>query len=307
MNPGALTFPGWLTSGRKRILKWTAILIVLWLLASFIFAYWGTRRPHPVCAEPAPTVAWGKFESLRLPTEDGETLGAWYMAGQPDRPTVIVLHGHRGRRSDCVDQAEIFATSGCSLLLVSMRAHGDSTGDYNDVGYSSRKDVLAAVGWLEKNHPGQPIVIYGQSMGAAAATFACAELGDRVHGYILESPYRDLRTAVWNRFHTFLVPGVDYLAYVGVLTVSPLVLPDLDRIAPVDAVVGMPPSARVLILAGSKDRRARPEEARAICERIPGRAELVIVDGADHGRLRAADPDGYRKTLREFVAKVGQP
>ena len=33
-------------------------------------------------------------------------------------------------------------------------------------------------------------------MGAAAAVFASGELARRVHGYVLECPYQDLKTAV---------------------------------------------------------------------------------------------------------------
>ncbi len=80
-----------------------------------------------------------------------------------------------------------------------MRAHGDSSGEFNDIGYSARLDVVAAVEFLERRRPARPILIHGTSLGAAAATFAAEELGHRVHGYVLECPYRDLRTAVWNR------------------------------------------------------------------------------------------------------------
>jgi hypothetical protein len=39
----------------------------------------------------------------------------------------------------------------------------------NDFGYSARQDVLAAVDWLEHNHFGRPVVVWSQSLGAAAA------------------------------------------------------------------------------------------------------------------------------------------
>ena len=59
--------------------------------------------------------------------------------------------------------------------------------------------MIAAVEFLERHRPGKPIVVLGASLGAAAAVFASGELAHRVQGYILESPYKDLKTAVRNR------------------------------------------------------------------------------------------------------------
>ena len=86
------------------------------------------------------------------------------------------------------------AEAGFTALAISLRGHGDSTGDVIDFGWSARYDVAAAVAFLEKECPQQPIYIVGRSMGAAAAIFAAGELKDRVAGYFLEQPYKDLRT-----------------------------------------------------------------------------------------------------------------
>src|SRR5207245_6234762 len=100
-------------------------------------------------------------------------------------------------------------------------AHGDSSGTYNDLGYSARHDVLAAVAYLEQRRPGRPIIIQGTSLGAAAAIYAASDLGDRISGYILECPYRDVRTAVRNRTTAYLPFLVDRLAYAGLTLAGP--------------------------------------------------------------------------------------
>jgi pimeloyl-ACP methyl ester carboxylesterase len=288
----------------KRLLRWTAVTVLLWLVCSYIVAYRLTWRPRAIFAEPAPSVTWGTVEPLRLTAEDGEQLGAWFIPGAAGQPVVLLLHGNNGCRGACLTQAEIAGSIGCPVLMVSLRAHGDSTGDFNDFGWGGRKDVAAAVAWLEKNQPGRPIVVWGQSLGAAAAAFAAEELADRVGGYILECPYQDIRTAVWNRTKIYLPPVLDFIAYAGLRTVAPLVLPNLDQLSVRDAVGKLPPSMPVLILAGGADRHARPEEAVAIRSRIPGPAELVFIEGAEHSQLAAADPDGYRRAVLGFLAKT---
>jgi alpha-beta hydrolase superfamily lysophospholipase len=190
-------------------------------------------------------------------------------------------------------------------MMITFRAHGDSSGDFDDIGYSARHDVVAAVDWIERNHPNRPLVIWGHSMGAAAAVFAAPELGERVRGYILECPYQDLHTAVRNRTEYFLPIGFDRLAYLGLLTVSPLVIPDSDKISTVKAISDVPNETPVLILAGGSDRRARPEEARALYDRVQRHGQLVIFEGADHLQLMQNEPEGYRRTILDFLRVSG--
>ncbi|MFO0952780.1 MAG: alpha/beta fold hydrolase, partial [Isosphaeraceae bacterium] len=255
-------------SRRRKVLRAGLIAVtlgaVVWLSASFAVAYRLTHRSRGPFPEPTPTVGWGTFESVRLTARDGEQIGAWFVRGSDSGPSVLFLHGNGGSRSQGLKQAEWLAADGASVLLITLRAHGDSTGSFNDIGLSARLDVVAAVEFLERTRPGRPVVVFGSSLGSAAAAFASEELGPRVSGYILECPYRDLKTAVWNRTREHLPAGLNWLAYQGLVTVAPLVIGDVDRIAPVEAVGGILPGVPVLVLAGGRDPKARPEEAQAI-------------------------------------------
>jgi len=289
----------------KRFAIYFALAATLWLLASYAGVYWLTRRPHAVFAEPLPELSWGKAQSFRIATADGEELGAWFIDGRADQPLVLLLHGYRGCRRNCLPQAKIAADAGCPVLLISCRAHGDSTGDKCDVGYTSRKDVVAAVEWLRQRHPGRPVIVWGQSQGAAAAIFAASELNDQVAGYILECPYRDLRAAVWHRMEFYLPPIVRNVAYAGATFVAPLILPEVDDISPVKEASSIPKSARVLILAGEKDWRAPPDEARAIHARVQAPSRLLIVPGADHVRFAKANSQLYQEAVLQLIGECG--
>jgi pimeloyl-ACP methyl ester carboxylesterase len=294
---------------RRRLLRHFlsifGMIVVAWLLAAFVFTYRMTRRASPVYDEPVPVLSWGQVESFRLRTTDGQELGAWFVPGRSQAsgplPAVVLLHGDGGNRQACLPQAELLAGVGCPVLLVTLRAHGDSTGTFNDFGYSARHDVTAAVAWLEQKLPGRPIVVWGASLGAAAAVFAEGELGERVRGLILECLYQDLRTAARNRMELALPPPLDTIAYTGLLVVSPLVLGNVDNISPLAASARIPENVPVLILAGGADRHARPEEARAIFQRLESHARLVFIEGAGHMGLLHADPVRYKQSVTEFV------
>lgn len=275
--------------------------VCLWLLLSLVAADRLTRRARQPFAEPAPQVSWGQMESLRLATADGEEVGAWFVPGDERGPSVVLLHGNGNSRAWCLPWGELLAGQGCSVLLVTLRAHGDSTGERNDIGYSARQDVVAAVAYLERRRPGKSVLLMGKSLGAAAAVFAARELGGRVRGCLLESPYRDLRTAVRNRVENHLPPVLDRVAYAGLLLAGRVVLPHLDRIAPVECVGAIPPDVPVWVLAGDRDDQARPEEARALYERVAGHGRLVFFAGAGHDSLLPHDPALYRRVVAEWL------
>jgi alpha-beta hydrolase superfamily lysophospholipase len=274
---------------------------VLWLAASFVVAYRLTRRDRPPFREPLPAISWGKVESHRLRTCDGEELGAWLIPGAEHAPSVALLHGNGGSRFHCLSRAEMLAAEGCTLLLVSLRAHGDSTGALNDIGYGARHDVLAAVEFLERRRPGAPIVVHGASLGAAAALFASAALDHRVAGYILESPYKDLKTAVRNRTESALPPVLDWVAYRGLLIAAPFILPHWEQVSPLAAIGGIPADVPVLILAGGEDRSARPGEARALHDRVRAHARLVLFEHGGHMNFPEIAPERYRQAVLGFL------
>jgi alpha-beta hydrolase superfamily lysophospholipase len=266
-----------------------------------IYAHRMTHRTRPRIEEPPPRVSWAKFEPLRIATTDGQNLGAWFAPGRDDMPSVVLLHGNGGNRGSLLFQAKLLAGEGFSVLPVTLRAHGDSSGDFNDFGYSARLDVVAAVEFLEARRPGKPIFIFGASLGAAAATFASKDLGPRVAGYLLEAPYMDLRSAARNRTSAALPPGLEWVAYQGLLWVSPLVLPHLDQISPLEAIAGVPDHVPVLLMAGRLDVKARPEQVEALYDQVRTHGQYVVFETAGHLHYQEADLDLYRSTVLGFL------
>jgi alpha-beta hydrolase superfamily lysophospholipase len=291
----------------RRLIVISTIMCAGWLLISAGVAYRLTHRLGYRFAEPAPRVDWGRLESHRIATRDGEEIGAWFVDGRSDTPSVLVLHGHKGQRRNSLIRAKVLASQGCAVLMITLRAHGDSTGHFDDIGFGARHDVIAAVEFLEARRPGRPVIVDGNSMGAAAAVFAARDLAHRVHGYILESPYQDLRTAVWNRVELALPPVLRHVAYAGLNLVAPVFLPHLDEISPLKAIAGIPGDVPVLILAGAADSRARPDEARALHGRVASHGKLVFVPGAGHGDLLHSARDLYTRTVLEFCREVSAP
>jgi dipeptidyl aminopeptidase/acylaminoacyl peptidase len=82
------------------------------------------------------------------------------------------------------------------------------------------------------------------------------------------------------------------------------VVPELERISTVSAIQASSSDVPILILAGAQDRRARPEEARALCDRVKSHGMLMIFPESDHGRLHIREPERYRQVVLEFVESI---
>jgi alpha-beta hydrolase superfamily lysophospholipase len=277
-------------------------VVALWLLSSGLVAWALTRRVGAPYAEPPPAVAWGTIESHRLTTCDHEEIGAWLVRGDPHKNCVLVLHGNADSRRRMLPVIQLLAEAGQTVLAISLRAHGDSSGQLNDIGWGARHDVVAAVAFLRRECPGRRIFVLGRSLGAAAAIFAAGELGAGVDGYFLEQPYKDLSSAVWHRLRHFLPPLADWVAFTGMRLWATVLLPvDPERISPYQHVAKIPETVPVVFLAGSADRHAPLADVRALFDRVRSHARLVVFAGAAHVALDRYDPELYRTSLFELL------
>ena len=84
----------------------------------------------------------------------------------------------------------MFAEEGYASLLLEMRAHGESEGNLIALGHQEHLDVQAAVDYIrsQREYADVPIVLYGVSMGGAAAINA-AGLYPEIDGVISLSAF----------------------------------------------------------------------------------------------------------------------
>ena len=218
-----MSFGVFFLKDRPRLRRWIVFLAVapvIWLLVSSAVAYRLTHRRWPRFDEPAPKITWGRIEAERIKTCDGEELGAWFVDGRDHAPSVLLLHGSNGNRGHTLSRAQFLASHGFGSAHGHPARHGDSTGEYHDIGWGARQDVWAAVEFLESRRPGCPIIISGNSMGSAAAVFAAGELGHRVQGYISGKPVSGPESRGMESGESRVPPVLSHVAYGGLRTVA---------------------------------------------------------------------------------------
>jgi len=154
------------------VAAYAAVVFMVWLTQDRLVYF-----PHIAGAATAtPARAGLAFETVRIPTADGETLAAWWVPATPLRGVVLLLHGNAGSIADRIDYLPHFNAMGHAVLLVDYRGYGSSTGKPSETG--TYADAQAAWQWLAAQRGFKPadIVLAGESLGGAVA----AELAARV-------------------------------------------------------------------------------------------------------------------------------
>jgi len=158
------------------IVSLVALLIGLFLtfyLALPIIYANGIAKPKraPVCC--VTPEDWGlQYEDVSFQTNDGITLKGWYIPSR-NGAAVIVSHSIGGNRVGHLEKGVYLAENGFGVLLLDLRAHGESQG--NMVTFDGA-DIIAALDYLQTRDEIDPqkIGVLGISLGGLASIQAAA-------------------------------------------------------------------------------------------------------------------------------------
>lgn len=292
------------------------IWILLAILLGFlVFNYLGPRmivqvdhlvfrwlRPSKTTA-PMPSTLNGA--RVQIKTHDGLIQkGVWLKAdGGLPKGTLILLHGIRANKEHFWPVAKRLTSDGFHVLLIDMRAHGQSEGKYCTFGFYEKQDVRLWIDYLESlEQPTGPIGIWGQSLGGAVGLQAMA-LDQRLQFGIIESTFSDLKTIIhdYNRFFLgFDIPWLTtYLIWraEGVATFySQMVRPSESA-----KLIKQP----VFIVHGTDDQRINISYGKQNFDNISSvQKEFYAVDGANHLNVWEKGGDAYFNRAFDFIHKA---
>ena len=124
----------------------------------------------------------------------------------PPKATVIVLHGFQDSKEDMIHWALYLAEHGYRAVLVDLRGHGRSTGNWVGYGAFESRDLKQVIDELERRQlVAGRIGILGISYGASVG-LQLAGLDKRAEAVVAIEPFSDPRAAVME-FARAVVPG----------------------------------------------------------------------------------------------------
>jgi uncharacterized protein len=131
-----------------------------------------------------------------------------YCPGTTNAPVVILFRGYGGDKSGTISEARAFLEMGLAVLLVDFRGSGASSESYTTVGFIEAEDVAASVGYARQQLHHSKVILYGQSMGAAAVLRAIDACGVRPDAVIAEAVFESMLHTVQHRFEAMGVPSL---------------------------------------------------------------------------------------------------
>ena len=178
----------------------------------FVFAYIGLAivlylgqsnlvyRPSQELIETPATLGL-KFEDIQITTKDNVNLDAWFVPAkdkdQIGKGVILFCHGNGGNIGDRVSYLPIFRDLGLSTFLFDYRGYGKSGGKPTEEG--TYNDVESAWQYLtqEKQIPPKKIIIYGESLGGAIASYLAQKISQQdnknaASGLILASTFTSI-------------------------------------------------------------------------------------------------------------------
>jgi pimeloyl-ACP methyl ester carboxylesterase len=264
----------------------------------------GVRMPRPEVSDTPARHGWA-FTTERLELPRGEWIDGWLVPAPEGRGLVVIGPGYAASRSDFLGAVASWRRLGYDAFLFDFRGAGGSSGRVTTAGIREAEDLARVIEHARTHFArGRPLLVYGYSMGGAAALRAVAELGARPDGLVVVAVFESLLGAVQARFR---------LAGLPAWPVSELMVLwggvqhgfNGFQHRPVDYArrVNVP----TLVLAGGRDTRAPAADAQAIAAALPGPKALHLFPEGTHVNITGGDPQSWLRVVAEFVAAIPVP
>ena len=241
------------------------------------------------------------FDTWTIPVEPSVSLEAWRIRVPDSKGTVVLFHGYADRKTSTLAEAGGFRSEGWEPVLVDLRGSGGSSGETTSIGFHEARDVEAAVRFARSQSPGGPLVVWGASMGAAAALRAVGALHVEVDGLILEAPFATLRSAVVNRFRSLGLPPwglADLLVFWGGRQQG------FDGFGHNPVEYAHSVHAPTLLMLGSQDDRVLMPEGQAIFDALAGEKQFEVFEGLGHQSWVRGGRGQWTRAVQAFLASV---
>jgi len=238
---------------------------------------------------------------VEIKANDGITLrGTEYILDEQNNKWVIILHGYHSEPSSVISIGMHFSEKGYNVLIPSMRACGDSEGEYIGMGWLDKDDLQCWIKLITKQNEKAEIILHGSSMGAATVLMASGDnLPENVKAIIADSGY----TSVWDIFASeakarFNLPSFPLLNMFQIVA-NTRAKYDIKEASALEQVKKS--KTPILFIHGDADDFV-PEY---MCEELYNAAnctkDKIIVHDAGHIESKYKEPETYYNKIFEFI------
>lgn len=241
-----------------------------------------------------------KKRDVRILNEGLNLCGEFFDFGS--KTTAVMIPGRTEGLRYMYYFAKPYSDLGYNLLCIDQRAHGESDGKYNTVGFEEHKDLLAWVHFLQRECHTETVIFHGICIGSACGLYAITSphCPDAVKGMVAEGMY----PTFWETFKNHMIElkkplsGLPYInGWMKVLTGHTM------KYGPAHVIDKL--QKPLLMIHSKEDLYSRPEEAQKIYDNCGAQQKrLVWFEHGKHSHLRITDPERYDGAVKDFWTEV---
>jgi uncharacterized protein len=175
----------------KYIFRSLLVLLVIFLFAAFfaiekVLPYAGIK-PFRRSGTEKPSDFGLKYENFTVQNDTVKILG-YYIPNDTAKATLICTHGISANKERNINFAKKLHDIGYNVVLIDLRAHGTSGGNYCTFGYYEKYDLQKVVDFVLAKTSNPNIGIHGHSLGGAVA-LQTLEVEPRLKFGVVESTF----------------------------------------------------------------------------------------------------------------------
>lgn len=293
----------------KRTLKIIAVLILIFSIAFYFLAPYAIVKIIALSQKEINSITYKKnspkdynyiYQNISFRSFDSSKMQAYYLQSPKySKLTIIMLHGIRACKETMLPSSQSFVNHGYNVVLLDLRAHGQSEGKYCTYGDREKRDISKLIDKLLEIDSNQNFAIYAHSLGGAIA-LQSMEFDKRIKCGIIESTFKDLNSVVFAYMNRILyyVPKI----------LSDHLLQKAGNIAEFDPnKIKISKSAKninqaVFIAHGSEDKNINISNSYSIFNNLASNnKELYIVQGANHFNIHYFEGKKYMDKIFNFL------
>lgn len=240
---------------------------------------------------------------VEIISKDGlKLVGYEIKARQNSNIWVIAVHRYMGSGTDMIQYVEKFRSYGYNGLIIDLRAHGRSEGQYIGMGWLDRYDLRMWIDKIIEENKNCKIILYGISMGASTVSMTTGEeLPKEVKLAIADCGY----TSVWEEFAVHLKKILHVLPfpllYVASFMSKMFVGYGFKEASTIKQLKKS--KTPTLFIHGKKDKFVPFSMLDKIYKSAQCEKEKLEIEEAAHAESCNINPEKYWGTIEKFIEK----